>query len=135
MSEQKQGRPMTKAEKVLVWSKAILKTCNAPDMIEMKRNNPGLFRSTVTDKYLPFMERYPTLFNSIIDNSTDFDMKTLENLLSKAHKVENKEMTYEEANMKVGKAAYLKHLKPVLDKQGKKIDVYSDVELDDSDKF
>ena len=124
-------RPLSKAEKIFKWVRAIISYTTSPDMVELRKKNPGLYRGNATEKFLPFMEKYPGIFNKILDDPENFEMSRLEAMLRKMHRIETGQADYETENLKVGKAYYQEFLEPQLKRQGKKLDVYKDVKLDE----
>ena len=128
-----QTRPMSKAEKIFKWVKAIIKYASSPDMVELRKNNVGLYRGNVTEKFLAFMEKFPSIFNKILDDPEGFEIPRLEKMLKKMHRIETGQTDYETENLRVGKAYYQEFLEPQLKEQGKQLDVYKDVTLNDED--
>lgn len=130
MSEQ---RALSKAEKIHKWVKAIIKYATNPDMVELRKKNVGLYRSNVTNKFMKFMEKYPGMFNKILDDPENFEMNRLESMLKKMHRIETGQTDYETENLRIGKSYYQEFLEPQLKKQGKQLDVYKDVKLNEED--
>lgn len=126
-------RNMTKAEKILKWVRAIRQYAMSPEMVELRRENVGLFRGTVMERYMPFVEKYQFIFHRLLDDPAGFEMDRLEAMLNKMYRIETGQADYETENLRVGKAYYEEFLKPQLAAQGKKIDVYNDVKLEDTD--
>ena len=127
-------RPLSKAEKIFKWVKAVIAYATSPDMVELRKKNVGLYRGNVTEKYLPFMEKYPGIFNKILDDPENFEFQRLEAMLKKMHRIETGETDYETENLRIGKQYYQEFLEPQLKRQGKNLDVYKDVKLEDEDK-
>jgi len=126
-------RTLSKAEKIFKWVGAIIAYATTPDMVELRKKNAGLFRGTVIEKFIPFMEKYPGIFNKLLDDPENFEMDRFESMLKKMHRIENGQTDYETENLRVGKSYYQEFLEPQLKRQGKKIDVYKDVKLEDTD--
>ncbi len=126
-------RPLSKAEKIYKWAKAIIDYATSPEMVELHKQNPGLYRGNVTEKFLPFMEKYPGIFNKILDDPKEFELQRLQAMLKKMHRIETGQTDYETENLRVGKAYYQEFLEPQLKSQGKELDVYKDVKLNDED--
>lgn len=104
-------------------------------MVELRKKNAGLYRGNAIEKFLPFMEKYPGIFNKILDDPENFDLKRLDSMLKKMHRIETGQTDYETENLRVGKAYYQEFLEPQLKRQGKELDVYKDVKLEDDDRF
>lgn len=126
-------RVLSKAEKIYKWVRSIIAYTTNPDMVELRKKNAGLYRGNATEKFLPFMEKYPGIFNKILDDPENFDIQRLDNMLKKMHRIETGQSDYETENLRVGKAYYQEFLEPQLKRQGKELDVYKDVKLEDED--
>lgn len=126
-------RKLSKAEKINKWVRAIIAYATSPDMVELRKKNAGLYRGNVTEKFLAFMEKYPGMFNKILDDPENFEMDRLTSMLKKMHRIESGETDYETENLRIGKAYYQEFLEPQLKSQGKELDVYKDVKLNDED--
>lgn len=65
-------------------------------------------------KYNEFSEKYPMIFKLSCDSK--IDMKNLDFMLSMLSKMNNKEMTQDDASVKVGQMLYDKYVDPVITK-------------------
>lgn len=128
------SRVMTQSEKILVWVKHILTTTKTDEMTNLRKSNRGLYRAKMTELYGSFFNRYPSLFNMIVDldDSYQFEIHRLEKMLRQKDKVESGNVSYEKMSKKVGKEYYNEFMKEtVKSKLNKELDVYDDVSDDD----
>ena len=63
------------------------------------------------DRFKEFSLDYPSLFNMIIDDPLNFDMKRLEYMLMMKSKIDNNEMSNEAATKEVGEHYYNEFVK------------------------
>jgi len=78
------------------------------------------YRRKLTDEFPDFSMDYPGLFNTLIDNPKNFDMNRLMQMLAMKKKIQNRELTHEEASSKIGQQYYDEFAKPLVDKLPKK---------------
>jgi hypothetical protein len=72
------------------------------------------FQSDMSDKYSEFREKYPTIFEKVLENS--LDIERFNYMLNMAKKIDNKEMTNHDASVKVGERLVDEFVKPNLKK-------------------
>lgn len=128
------SRELTQGEKILIWTRHLIRTAKSDEMSLYRSSNRGLYRSKMTDKYIDFFNRYPSLFNSIVDldDPNQFEIHRLEKMLRQKAKVDNGNVTYEKMSKKVGKEYYNEFMKNTVEtKLNKTLDVYDDVSDDD----
>ena len=58
------------------------------------------------DKYSHVHQKYPTLFFSVIENPTTFQMKRLDEMLNLKKQIENNQKTNEQASIVLGQKYY-----------------------------
>ena len=72
------------------------------------------FHQQMSDTYSKFREKYPTIFEKVLENS--LDMERFNFMLSMANKIDSKEMTNHDASVKVGERLVDEFVKPNLKK-------------------
>lgn len=102
--------------KLLQMINNIIKSATSGEMHTLSITNNVEYRKRLTDSYNDFAISYPALFNTIIDNPTQFDMNRLKQMLSMRKKIQNNDITYEEASTQIGQQYYDEFAKPIVDK-------------------
>ena len=101
---------------ILGYCKTIIKFCSTENCINLKKNNYALYRTNLIEKFEDFFQKYPSLFNMIIDNPTTFEIEKLINMLNMKEKIDNNEITSESASVQVGQEYYDEYVKEKVDK-------------------
>ena len=99
---------------------SLIDYATSKDMQIIYKMNNVQYHKNLTNKYQEFSLTYPGLFNTIVDNPKDFDMKRLKDMLAMKNKIKQKELTYEEASTKIGQQYYDEFAKPLVDDVNKK---------------
>jgi hypothetical protein len=94
----------------------IIKLATTEQMQILSITNNTQYRKSITEKYKDFAISYPALFNMVIENPKKFDMNRLKQMLSLRKKIQNNDITYDEANVKIGQQYYDEFAKPIVDK-------------------
>ena len=82
---------------------------NKPEDIDSKT-----FHKEMSDKYHDFRDKYPTIFEKVLENSLDMDRFNY--MLGMASKIDNKELSNHDASVKVGERLVDEFVKPNLKK-------------------
>lgn len=86
------------------------------EMHNLSKYNNTIYRKRAIDKFPEFSTTHPGLFNTIIDNPKKFDMNRLRQMLNMRKKINNNDITFEEASTKIGQQYYDEFAKPLVDK-------------------
>jgi hypothetical protein len=106
------------SEKILLYVKSLQKFLHLNKTL--KDSNPTLFQQRLQEKYGEFRERYPTLFQLIIDNPAQFEERRLVEMLRMRERVSNSNISYENASIQIGQRYFDEFVKPIVDTTGKK---------------
>ncbi len=106
------------SEKILFHVKSLQKFIQLNQ--SLKLSNPDLFQQRLQEKYGNFRERYPTLFQLIVDNSGQFEERRLLEMLRMRERVSNSNISYENASIQIGQKYFDEYVKPIVDTNGKK---------------
>lgn len=102
--------------KLLTIINDIIKTASTTEMQNLNKFKNVEYRKILTDKYPDFSMDYPALFNKLIDDPTNFEINRLMQMLAQRKKVQNNNMSYEEASSQIGQQYYDEFAKPLIDK-------------------
>ena len=106
------------SEKILFHVKSLQKFIQLNQ--SLKQSNPDVFQQRLQEKYGNFRERYPTLFQLIVDNSGQFEERRLLEMLRMRERVSNSNISYENASIQIGQKYFDEFVKPIVDTTGKK---------------
>jgi hypothetical protein len=80
--------------------------CVKRENLTLKRDNIDQYKRLMMDKYSHVHQKYPTLFFSVIENPTTFQMKRLDEMLNLKKQIENNQKTNEQASIVLGQKYY-----------------------------
>ena len=107
---------LNKNQKILVHVKKLLKKAKTKEYRQIKSKNKILYEQKLRQEFDQLDRFYPSLFRMIIDDPINFDMIKLKRMLSMKDKVDNNEVSYDDANKKIGIEYYNKYVKKHVDK-------------------
>ena len=107
---------MSNSEQILVYVKTIIHFALSTKNKKLKQTNPGEYRGILLEKFNDFFEKYPSMFNTIIDDPEKFDINRLIRMLNQKDRVANNEISYEDASKKVGQEYYDEFVKQKVEK-------------------
>ena len=106
---------LTKNQKILIHVKKLLKKSKTKQYRQMKLKNKILYEQKLRQEFDQLDRFYPSLFRMIIEDPINFDMSKLKKMLSMKDKVDNNEVSYDDANKKIGLEYYNKYVKKHVD--------------------
>lgn len=104
-------------KKLLEVVNKLLVECKEEKMINLSKTNRPQYIRELRSKYEDFSISYPGLFNLIMDNPFNFDIKRLRYMIEMKKSVEKNDISYEAASAKIGQEYYDEFVKPVIDKK------------------
>ena len=111
----KKWEGLNKNQKILIHVKKLLKVAKSKEFRKVKVTNNILYQQKLRERFDQLDRFYPSLFRMIIDDPINFDMSKLKSMLSMKDKVENKEVSYDDANKKIGLQYYNEYIKKHVD--------------------
>lgn len=90
----------------------ILRFCKIDENRELLITNRTEYVQMMCKKYNTFFERYPTLFYKMIENPINFNMERLCHMLNMKAKIDNNNISHEDASKKIGAKYYNEFVKP-----------------------
>ena len=86
-----------------------------------RRNNIDQYKQMCMNKFSFMHQKYPTLFFSLIENPSTFPIYRLEEMFQLKERIENKEITNENASVRIGQQYYDEFVKDKVAELDKKI--------------
>ena len=111
----KKWEGLNKNQKILMHIKKLLKVAKSKEFRKIKISNYILYQQKLREKFDQLDRFYPSLFRMAIDDPINFDMPKLKSMLSMKDNVENKKVSYEDANKKIGLQYYNEYIKKHVD--------------------
>lgn len=108
-------REYNQSEKIILHVKSLIKFVSTNEMKKLKTDLPGNYRAISMEKFEKFFERYPSLFNMIIDDPVNFEMKRLIKMLELKDKCDSNEISVDDATKQVGQEYYDEYVAPNVD--------------------
>lgn len=106
---------LTKNQKILVHVKKLIKKAKSNEYRTLKSNNKILYEQKLRENFDQLDRFYPSLFRMIIDDPINFDISKFKNMLSMKDRVENNEVSYDDANKKIGLQYYNEYVQKHVD--------------------
>jgi hypothetical protein len=100
------------SEKILLYVKTLRKYLVLNE--NMKNTNPEEFQTKLHEKFGSFRERYPTLFQILVDNTRGFEESRLIEMLRMRERVSQKNVSYENASIQIGQRYFDEFVKPIV---------------------
>lgn len=116
--------PVESAQIIKQHVQEILDFCLLTENRIARRQNIDRYKQICMQKFSFMHQKYPTLFFSLIENPSTFPLYRLNEMLQLKEKIENKEITNENASVRVGQQYYDEFVKDTvhnLDKSNKNI--------------
>lgn len=99
----------------------ILEFCLLKENRTMRKENIDVYKQKCMREFSFMHQKYPTLFFSLIENPTTFPIYRLEEMLSLKKRIENEELTTENASVRIGQEYYDEFVKETVKELDKKI--------------
>ena len=99
----------------------ILEFCLLKENRTMRKENIDGYKQKCMREFSFMHQKYPTLFFSLIENPTTFPIYRLEEMLSLKKRIENEELTTENASVRIGQEYYDEFVKETVKELDKKI--------------
>ena len=99
----------------------ILEFCLLKENRTLRRENMDAYKQKCMREFTFMHQKYPTLFFSLIENPTTFPIYRLEEMLSLKKRIEDEELTTENASVRVGQQYYDEFVKDTVQELDKKI--------------
>jgi hypothetical protein len=100
------------SEKILVYVKTIKRFAILNK--SLKEQQPQVYQQRLHEKFGEFRERYPTLFQLIVDNPEGFEERRLVEMLRMRERVSQKNVSYENASIQIGQRYFDEFVKPII---------------------
>jgi hypothetical protein len=100
------------SEKILVYVKTLRRFVILNNTL--KQEQPQVFQQRLHEKFGEFRERYPTLFQIIVDNPDNFEERRLIEMLRMRERVSQRNVSYENASIQIGQKYFDEFVKPIV---------------------
>ena len=111
----KKWEGLNKNQKILMHVNKLLKIVKSNEFRKIKETNKILYQQKLREQFDQLDRFYPSLFRMIIDDPINFDLSKLKSMLSMKTKIKNNEVTYDDANKKIGLQYYNEYVKKHVD--------------------
>ena len=118
MSEERKLKALpgfTYGQTVVFIIRKMIEDMHRPQVRQMREQNKMSFLIMMKNKYSELRDTSPTLFEKVIEDHPNFDLKRLMTMMGVSDKVSSNEMTYEEASKYIGKKYYEEFIEPNID--------------------
>jgi hypothetical protein len=85
---------------------------NKPNTRQMRNQNKFMFVRMMGHKFRDLKQTSPTLFEKVIEDHPNFDLKRLMTMMGVSDRVSNNEMSYEDASKYIGNKYYKEFVEP-----------------------
>jgi hypothetical protein len=108
---------LTKGQKIFMHVNAIQEFIKDPVNIELKENDPNAYEDKISTNFKQLKEKYDIIYK--IATSKVFearDYAILKMMLDKKDRIDNKEISEEDASKEIGQNLYNTYVNPFIDK-------------------
>ncbi len=107
-------------DKIISFVSRMINFVTKDEMKILSKNNKRLYFAALDEKFAYYHENCPGLFNMIADDPDDFDMLRLQQMLVMKTKVEQQNISYENASKKIGQDYFDEFVEPMVNKLDQK---------------